>query len=357
MLIYTITIAVTVLLAWLVEHSKQKKICFFFMIMIPSCISGLRGVGTDYNVYKLRYDKLINNIDFDLDGTKLTGVFYKICLFIGKNFGGYQMVIFIISLLTVGIAFYIFYKMRNELSFTFSVFSYMTLFYLYSFNIFRQFLSAEFFILALWLYETKRDKKYVLIALALSICIHSSSLIYLCILLLIPFIKQNRYLRKCVYILSVAFIIMIPYLAEVLGKFATIFNHYAYYFLHFRYIGLGFGILRYVFLVWIPIYLLIYHKKCFLHNLKNIHQEYIIVAMFGSIFALLSYVSDTYIYRIGYTGLCTLPIVLGLFIKNLKRKKKITGLCLVSIHIMFLFYDFFYLNTGNIIPYSIFGGH
>ena len=50
-------------------------------------------------------------------------------------------------------------------------------------------------------------------------------------------------------------------------------------------------------------------------------------------------------------------IVLGLFFKTLKRKKQITGLCLVSIHIMFLFYDFFYLNTGNIIPYSLFGGH
>lgn len=357
MLIYTITIAITVFFAWLVEHSKQKKICFFFMLMIPTCISGLRGVGTDYTVYKIRYDKILNGIDFDEYGTNLTGIFYKFCSFIGKNFGGYQTVIFIISLLTLGIAFYIFYKMRNELSFTFSVFSYMTLFYLYSFNMFRQFLSAELFILSLWLYKTKKQKIYVIIALALSICFHSSSLIYLCILIAIPFIKRNRYLRKCIYVLSIVLIIMIPYLAGILGKFATIFTHYSYYFLHFRYLGLGFGILRYVFLIWIPIYLISYHKNYFLHNLKNNYQEYIIVVMFGSIFSLLSYVSDTFIYRIGYTGLCAAPIVLGLFFKTLKRKKQITGLCLVSIHIMFLFYDFFYLNTGNIIPYSLFGGH
>lgn len=357
MLIYTITIAVTVFFAWLVEHSKQKKFCFFVMLMVPTCVSGLRGVGTDYGVYKIRYYKVLNGIPIDEFGTNLTGLFYKLCAFIGTKFGGYQVVIFVISLCTIGIAFYVFYKMRNELSFTFSVFSYMTLFYLYSFNMFRQFLSAELFILALWLNKTKKSKKYVILALAISICFHSSSLIYLCIMMAVPFFRKNKYLRRGIYILSIVIIMMIPYLAGMLGRFATVFTHYSYYFLHFHYMGFGFGILRYVFLIWIPVLLINYHRNYFSVDIDNNYQEYIVAVMFGSIFGLLSYVSDTFIYRISYTGLCAVPIVLGLFIKHLKKDKQITGFCLASVHIMFLFYDFFYLNTGSVIPYSIFGGY
>ena len=196
MLIYLLTISATVASAWLVEHVKQKKSIFCIMVLIPTCISGLRGVGTDYFEYGLRYDKVLGGIKLDLDGTNLSGIFYQILKFIGNLLWGYQSVIFVFSFFTIGIAFYVFYNLRKELSFTFAVFSYMTLLYLYSFNLFRQFLSAELLILALLFIKENKSKKCVMIPMTLSIIIHSSSIIYLLLFLLMPIVKQSDKVRK-----------------------------------------------------------------------------------------------------------------------------------------------------------------
>lgn len=354
MLIYVLTISITVALAWLVEHVKQKKSVCFAMVLIPTCVSGLRGVGTDYFGYGLRYDKVLNGVKIDLDGTNLSGIFYHILKFIGKLLFGYQSVIFVFSFLTIGIAFYIFYKLRKEISLTFAVFSYMTLLYLYSFNLFRQFLSAELFILALFFVKENKNKKYVIITMVLAVIIHSSSIIYLLLFLLMPIFKRSNKLRKYIYFGSTIFILLIPYLANLLGKFATILPHYAYYFLHFRYMGVGMGIFRYIFLVWIPIYLISYKKRMFLYDISNEFSDFIFIVMMGSIFCLLSYVSDTFIYRIGYTGLCVLPIVLALMLKKAKRKRQILTVGLILIHVVCMYYDFFYLNTGEVLPYTFF---
>ena len=95
MLIYIGTIAVTVLLAWLVEHARQKHFIFFFMVLVPSCVSGFRGVGTDYFAYKLRYEKVVRGIKTDLDGTDLSGLFYQVLKKVGYFLFGYQSVIFL----------------------------------------------------------------------------------------------------------------------------------------------------------------------------------------------------------------------------------------------------------------------
>ena len=192
MLIYIGTIAVTVLLAWLVEHARQKHFIFFFMVLVPSCVSGFRGVGTDYFAYKLRYEKVVRGIKTDLDGTDLSGLFYQVLKKVGYFLFGYQSVIFLFSFFTILIAFYIFFQLRNRLSFSFAVFSYMTSLYLYSFNIFRQFLSAELFILALLFIREKRSKWIVLVTLVLSVGVHSSSLLYLFIAFIVFFIKNNE---------------------------------------------------------------------------------------------------------------------------------------------------------------------
>lgn len=360
MVIYLLNICITVALAWLVEHTREvknsrgKEILFFIMILFPTVISGLRGVGTDYWGYKLRYDKILDGVNVDFDGTDLTGIFYKIIKTIGTMLFGYQSIIFIFSFLTIGIAFYIFYKLRTEISFTFAVFSYLTLLYLYSFNLFRQFLSAELFMLALLFYKKQKEKHFIIIPIILSVIIHSSSIIYLSLFLVILTVKKNIKIRICIYMCAVGFIAIIPYLASWLEKFTDILPHYAYYFLHFNYMGLGVGIFRYILLVWIPIYFISHKKRMFTVNISSEYPEFIFVTMMGSIFSLLSYVSDTFLYRIGYTGLCALPIILSIFVKRIKRHKILFTFFLVIVEVAFMSYDFFYLNTGEIVPYEFF---
>ena len=354
MIIYLSTIAITVLLAKLLERVKQKRIILMIMILIPSFISGVRGVGTDYIGYQLRYNKILNGLQYDLDGTNLTVPFYKIMQMIGSVLFGYQSVIFVFSLLTITIAFFVFYKLRDDISFSFAVFSYMTLFYLSSYNLFRQFLSAELLILSLLYIKEGKNKFVITIPLILSIVIHSSSIIYLLILLSLYLIFKNIKFLNYVYFITIIFIVIIPLIASLLSRFANYLPHYAYYFLHFRYMGLGIGIFRYILLVWIPVFLINHHKKLFISDINNNYTEVIFITTMGSIFCLLSYLSDTFIYRIGYTGLCCLPIMLGLFIKKLRYNRHIVLIVFVIIHIIFMYYDFFYLNSGDIIPYSVF---
>ena len=126
-------------------------------------------------------------------------------------------------------------------------------------------------------------------------------------------------------------------------------------FLHFQYIGLGVGIFRYVLLAWIPIYLVSYKKKLFSIDISSEYADFVFIAMIGSILSLLSYVSDTLFIVICYTGLCALPIVLGLMVKQFQKKACFfLILAIVLGHILFMSYDFFYLNTGEIVPFSFF---
>ena len=351
--IYIITIIVTAVLALLVEHTKQKRIALCLMATMPILIAGLRGVGTDYYGYFLRYEKVLNGIQVDSDGTDLSGVFYKTIIFLGNVFFDYQSVIFIISILTIGIAFFTFFKLREDLSFSFAVFSYMTLLYLYSFNLFRQFLSAELFIFGMLLIRL-RKKPIAAIFMLLSILVHSSSVIYFLIYILFLFIKKNNRMQRIIYISTFIFIGILPCIAPAINGLASIFPHYAYYFLHFKYMGIGLGVFRYLFLVWIPILLLNSKKNVIDGNIVKEYSDFVFMAMMGSIFSLLSYVSDTFLYRIGYTGLCSLPIVLALFIKKLKRNKKIVVIIMITIHLVFFAFDFVYLNTGEVVPYTTF---
>lgn len=89
-------------------------------------------------------------------------------------------------------------------------------------------------------------------------------------------------------------------------------------------------------------------------DISSEYADFVFIAMIGSILSLLSYVSDTFIYRICYTGLCALPIVLGLMVKQFKKKHVFLILAIVLGHILFMSYDFFYLNTGEIVPFSFF---
>ena len=364
MAVYTAIVLLVTLLSWIYEkdNSKYKKFIFILMVAVPSVISGIRGVGTDYYLYKMRFDSIAYGTEVMASGTDLKTPFYETMRIFTRIGLSYQLYIFIISFITIGCAFYVIRENRDKIDVTAAVFSYMTMFYLLSFNIFRQILSAELFALGIFLIAERKRKLTGAFVLAVSAMIHSSIIIYILIYLLFGrdsnrfFKSENKNKRLIVYLLIICIIICLPNLNNLSNLIRHLLPHYAYYFLQFQYRKIGIGIFRYLLLAWLVCFVLSRRKE---ENEPEIVM-YMFMSLIGTILTWLSYVSESYIYRIGYSGIVFLPIVHGYFIKKMhrdKEKKAVGDLLSVLVYLLlffFLWYDYIYLNTGEVTPYHLY---
>ena len=366
---YLLVVLITTGFALLYQNTNNR-FSFFLMVLIPSVFSGLRSVGTDYYIYLERFRYLEKGIRVSATGTDLSAPFYIFFRLINHIFGNYQVAIFTISFVTIFIAFHLICQHSEDISISVSVFSYMTMFYFLSFNIFRQCLAAEFYALGVYFLVKKKKSLTGIVVLMLSVLIHSSVLPFALVALILPWISENSRIKKrvCVYLTLLFVVFLLPEMSALTKKLLSAFPHYAFYFLNFNYRGFGIGIFRYIFLVCAMI--LILYKSG--HLLKKEYIAYSFLALNGAILTWLSYVSDTFIYRIGYIGLVFLPILHGYFVKQFLAmshkngsiqivyrntlKGKIASTFtfgLIVLLLFFFWYDFIYLNTGDILPYSI----
>lgn len=148
MLFYAIVIAITTLLAWLYSHisgRRIKKIVFLLSVLVPSAISGLRGVGSDYWIYIRNCDEIIEGVFENVDYNSL---FTQITRFLFRFDVDFQVIIFITSLVTICAVFRTINLYKKNISYTFGVFSYMLIFFQMSFNTYRQILAACLFLVA-----------------------------------------------------------------------------------------------------------------------------------------------------------------------------------------------------------------
>lgn len=361
MLIYIITIALTTMLAWLYSRTTRsgKVTVFVLMVLIPGLVAGLRGVGTDHLLYQLRFEELAVGAyeitDFSL--------IYLLMELIQKLGGNYQLVTMIISVTTVAVTFYTFTRYENKISVTMAVFSFMTMFYLMSFNIFRQILATAFLMLAFYhLYEKENKLHFALLAI-LTFLIHSAVGLFSLVCFVRPLLEKEKFrkLRIIGYVALAVLIMALPLLAKAFSFLAAYFPHYAYYFLNFSYTGISIGIFRYLILCIFPLVCVTYLTGSFPFRIPDKMQSYAVLSILGTLLWLASYVSTSYLYRIGYVGLASLPLLHGAFWKNITPQtnehlvcKAATQCVLVVILIFFFFYDFMYLNSGDVYPYQFF---
>lgn len=361
MLIYIVVFALTTMLAWLYPRTTPiaKKIIFCLMVLIPSIVAGLRGVGTDYLLYQERFEALATG-SYKITSFSLVYVLMKIFLAIGAS---YQLFTFIISFITLFITFYVFCQYENKVNVSVAVFSYMTMFYLMSFNIFRQILATAILLLAFYnLFEKKRKLVFWLLS-AVVFLTHSAVAIFSLLYFVLPLVKNEQYrkARILVYMIVTALIMTLPLVSRLLSIFADYFPHYAYYFLNFSYTGIGLGILRYLVLCIIPLVCVIYLNGSFPYRETDKIQPYFVLSVVGTVLWLTSYISTSYIYRIGYVGLAALPIVHGALWKNTQIQESEQLFCttvlrcvIVVTLIFFCWFDYVHLNSGSVYPYQFF---
>lgn len=366
---YILIILITTLIAATYQNTKNKAI-FILLVLFPSFFCGFRESGTDYFIYLERFRYIARGLRVSISGTDLSAPFYGFFGLINHICGNYQVAIFIISFVTIFIAFYLICQHSEDISVSVAVFSYMTMFYFLSFNIFRQCLAAEFYALGIYLFVKKKKSVTGIMMLILSVLIHSSVFPFALVALILPWISENFRIKKriCVYLTLLTVVFLLPEMSMLTQKLLSALPHYAFYFLNFHYQGLGIGIFRYIFLVCVMILLL--YKSGYL--LEREYIAYSFLALNGAILTWMSYVSDTFIYRIGYIGLVFLPILHGYFVRQFLTMSRNNGsiqivyrnttkgkiasafsLGLIVLLLFFFWYDFIYLNTGDILPYSM----
>jgi hypothetical protein len=351
--IYIGVISITTVLSWLYSKivKSEQKLIFIIMVIIPSIFAGLRGVGTDYFGYADRYRIITADGTLSFKDFSLVYVLMKSIHILGGN---YQVFIFLISVATISTAFFLICQYKKDINITIAVLSYMLLYYQMSFNFFRQILSAELFLLAIYFYS-KNNKKASFISLLVGYLFHSSVLLFVVIYFLYPFIKEKRRWRFLIYVCLFVIIMSLPMLSNKLMILANKFPHYAYYFLNFEYKPIGLGLLRYLFLVILPVVFMYVFSIFFKRKVPQYLEYYIFLCIIGTILWMSSYVSSSVMYRLGYTTLVAMPIIHGYISKNIKNKYKIyINIYLVVFLVFFWWYDFVYLGSGDTVPYDFF---
>lgn len=357
MAIYLVTIALTTFLAWLYENvmKKQKKVVFAVMVIIPTIVSGLRGVGTDYHLYNERFETMQNDT-FNVTERNLLYIIMQLFTKIGLN---YQLFIFLISFATILIAFYLIVQYENEINLKFSVLAYMLTFFQMSFNIYRQILGSELFLLAIFFLVNKKNKRSFWITFVIAAAIHTALIPFVLIYFMIPLSQQKRYFNKrmAVYILLSVMVITLPLMSEFLVRLAKSISHYTFYLINFSYSGIGVGFFRYIILAVLPA-ILIYKYRSKGDNLAVLNEmrTYSFLSVIGTILWMTSYVSTTYLYRAGYICLIVLPIIHGYIVKRLERDKFnfFVSASVAAALLFFWWYDCVVLNSGDTYPYQFF---
>lgn len=351
---YVCIVLVTILFSYLYNHvsREQKKFVFFLMIIVPAIVAGVRGVGTDYLLYKERFRNIQSGIEMDFS------LIYEIMKIWGKCGFDYQSFTFFVSLITISIAFYLITQYENQISVPFAVFAYMTMFYQMSFNIFRQILATELLLLAyFYLIERKSKVKYCFF-LVIAVSIHSATIVYgiFCVMLPLIWKKKFRIYRILSYITVATLVLLLPALKPITEFIAIRFPHYGYYMKYLKYGIPGPGFMRYVIICLLPIFSITYLKQYYIMHITDNVQHYVFFSIVGTILWLTSYSSVSDLYRIGYIGLAALPIVLGYIVKN--SRKTIFNCLLNGMVILALvfswWYDYIYTNSGVTFPYFTF---
>lgn len=355
MFFYFSVILITTVLAYLFEKVKkrQKSLMFSLLVVFPSMISGFRGVGTDYRMYLNNYSTIVQGAYEFVD---YKSIIVRILQFLGTYGFYFQISVFLVSIVTVYVAFTIFREYEKDISFTFAVFSYMIIFYQMSMNIFRQLLAAKIFLLAtVSLFKKDNVTKYWVWYIT-AILIHSSIVPFGLIFFFKKSItcKEYRIRRIILYIVVLAAIFLLPSLAHFVEKLSGVLSHYAWYLTRFEYTGIGFGFIRYLVLAIFPTVYIV--SRGLEAEMKIKRLSFLgFYSMMGAILWMTSYVSVSTIYRLSYNLLVALPVMHGALYKKycLKERFVVSGAMFI-IMVLFWYYDGMILNSGETVPYLFF---
>lgn len=352
---YLIIAILTTYIAWLYSRARGRDKWFLLalLIILPAILMGMRGVGTDYLGPLNNYQAIANKSYALADYSSLYIIIMRMMYFWGMD---YQVFVLLVAILSVGVFVYTLCLYDDGINFPFAIFSYMVLYYQMAFNLSRQILAAEFFLLGIvFLFKFKSKKKYWL-CYFLACWIHSSLIPFGLLFFVRGWITDERYRMSRIwsYILCIGVIFSIPLLSQRMDILLKIIPHYGWYITRFKYIPIGVGLFRYLIIAVLPIgYVYVKNKygecKC-----MGIHFLPFFATM-GFVLWLTSYVSESTMFRLSYNLLIALPILHGYIYKKCNQYNKILiGASMMVTMLAFWYLDSGIRNVGNTIPYQFF---
>lgn len=380
-ILYLSIIILTTLLTYFSTISQDKKKSMIWSvcaIIIPSIFAALRyNIGTDYRIHEMVFLEVVQGLEV----TKRAEFGYVLLNQCVASFGGsYNILLFFISFISISCVYLSFYSFKDKISVPIAMLFYMFLYYQMSFNFIRQLLAASIALYATVLF-IKNKKVLSVVLCMIAGTFHVTALIYIPVLFVYSFLTNKKYdnLKIVIYVTLIICVFSYPifltpileYLQEIIPQLRYFFNYLAV-----EYKSIGIGLFRYILLFIIPG--LLFYKKTEKPFLFYFH-----ISIIGFIMWLTSYVTKMEFYRISYTFLFVLPILLSYYWNNLEelfpcikikytfhndninklvswiylKRYLLLQLFFINLLIFFWYYDYFYLGAHETVPYiSILGG-
>ena len=355
-LFYSLIMIISLFFAFIAQKSKTTKMQRIFVALVILSLAlpaGLRdsSVGKDTWAYIRAFQSASAGYQGELFYTYYENGFsllIKILIMILKE--PYYVNLFI-SILTNILIIKTLWTFRNNLSFSFSIFLYYTLYYFETYNILRQYLA-----IAIIFFGTKflLDKKYVIFLafVLLASSIHRSAIIGILYIPIDILIKKKLLYRHKILILFfiLSFAFFHNYVLDAIGL-KSVFNKYITYYIHKSGINVNLGFFFVVRLAIIFFSLYVLRKKGFIDY--EFSKFIILLNLLGTILTMSGYIY-TFTGRIGTYFLFNEIIFWSMLIKI---KDKPLALLLKIVFVMLnLFILFSNLNgsTQGQMPYKIF---
>lgn len=314
---------------------NKNKITFFILVLTMILIASLRdlSVGLDTEVYSIIYGYIQNG-----QNNYRSEPIYRVINILSPNF---RCVLFIMSILTVGITSYVLYKSTSNPHFSLFLFMAFTI-YSNSLNIMRQSLAMSFLLLSF--YYLSRNKFKVFIYFVFAFLSHNISL---CAFPVYLFYRSRLFSNKkaIVFILIFSFIFGLLFFSPIMRLYNGPYSWYLYTDdMGFRGNNLFTSILAFLLTAFIVVFI-IYGNE---HVLED---KWLRVFIMGLV---IINVTQTIVLGVRMSQFYTQVQVI-FFVNYLSNKKK-EKLFFLGIFILYVFLYFFVVfsrNSSGVFPYSI----
>ena len=350
MIPYILIIGITVGLTYLsvtVENRRLRQLFYVLSILFPAIMAGIRyGIGTDYlNVYKPYFIEVMNSEEIFIESRFEIG-YELINVFVAKflNFG-FGTVMFICSLITIIFIQLGIRNCKHQINVVIATLIFMLLYYQMSFNLVRQLMAVAIIFYGFTILNKSR-LKYILLVL-LACCFQKTSIIMLAVPIIEPICTKSKY-SKLKYILVIALLLVVFNYKAIYSLLINVdfIRYYISSYLRTTDTNIGIGVFARVIPYIIPFVFL--DKKDKENNvLLLMHYMFLV----GAVLRVFAYVTATYAERIALYFTISQIFLVGYYVKNAIKYKKIISVGLVSYSIFLWYYDFFIQNMNETVPY------
>ncbi|CRK80176.1 EpsG family protein [Neobacillus massiliamazoniensis] len=346
---YTFILIFSVLFAFLAQIVAKRvsaNIMIGIIVLILSITAGLRSsmVGLD----TMQYIRIIESTSSTYSGELYYRYFeigfqilIKILMFLVKE---PHYVLLLISLITNSLIIRTLWFFREKISFSLSIFCYITMFYFETYNILRQWLAIAIIFFAIR-YLLKSRYVLFLIFVIIASTIHYSAIISLVFIPIHLFIK-----KKLSFNIILTFLITIPL---ALFGMKTFIGNYSYYLnsnISFGSKNINFGLSFIVNLGIIIFSLFLYLKKEYKFSDSNFQKQIIFICLIGQLMSILGYI---YMFAGRIASYATVyQIILFSMMSKTKTLSIIIKFVIVLLG-LYLFYTGLNISSQGQMPYKL----